>query len=85
MTTIHRQLRELLVRVTGSVEVTDLDGGRDLFGAGVLDSFGIIAVIGALEDDLGIVVPDDELVPDNFWSLDALAALVVRLGEGAPA
>lgn len=80
--TAHPALRELLAAVTGA-DVAGVDDARDLFGAGVLDSFGIIAVIAALEDELGVLVPDEELVPDNFWTLDAIAALVDRLGKGA--
>ncbi|MEM9035776.1 MAG: phosphopantetheine-binding protein [Actinomycetota bacterium] len=81
MTTTEQlaDLRRLLADVTGRAEVLDLDVGTDLFGAGILDSFGIIAVIGALEDEWEVLVPDEDLVPDNFWTLTALDSLVRRL------
>jgi acyl carrier protein len=48
----------------------------DLLEEGVLDSLGIFRMVEFLEDDLGVEVDDDELVPTNFATLAAIEALV---------
>lgn len=44
----------------------------------LVDSLGIMEVVDFLEDHFGITIPDDELLADNFATLAAMAALVVR-------
>lgn len=72
---------ELMQLVEGHLE----DFGRtlstedDLFNAG-LESMGIMQLIIQIEERLGIVIGDADVTRDNFASVTALAALVVRLG-----
>ncbi|MFO1270900.1 MAG: acyl carrier protein [Rubrivivax sp.] len=59
-------------------------GGRPLAGGDsflehhVLDSTGFLELIAHLEETYGIKVGDDEMVPENLDSLDAVAAFVGR-------
>ena len=48
----------------------------------VLDSMAIFEVISFLEDNFGIVVEDNDLVPENFESLKAIANLVTEKAGG---
>ena len=45
---------------------------------GIIDSTGILEVINYIEDEFGITVEDDELLPDNFDSVDNVDAYVLR-------
>ena len=45
---------------------------------GLLDSTGILEIILFVEETFGIKVTDDEMVPDNLDSIDALVAFVER-------
>ena len=56
-----------------------LSAEDDLFNAG-LESMGIMQLIIQIEERLGIVIGDADVTRDNFASVTALAALVVRLG-----
>jgi acyl carrier protein len=47
-----------------------------LLEEGVLDSLGVLELVNYLQDDHGIPIEDDELVPENFASIDAIAAFV---------
>ncbi len=49
-----------------------------LLEKGILDSLGILDVVSFLETEFSIVVSDDELVPDNFQTLGALSAFVLK-------
>lgn len=42
----------------------------------VIDSLGIFQIISFLEDDWDIEVSDEDLVPENFSSIGAIARLV---------
>lgn len=43
---------------------------------GVLDSLGVFQVAGFLEDELGVAIEDEELVPSNFATIRSIADLV---------
>ncbi len=44
--------------------------------SGIIDSTGVLELVTFLEDDLGIKVKDDEIVPDNLDSLNNLEAYI---------
>jgi len=47
----------------------------------VIDSFDIITLVAEIDDRMGIAIPAEELVPENFNSYAALKVLVERLEE----
>ena len=57
-------------------EDAGLDDGESFLESGIIDSTGILEVVGFLEDEFGFEVTDDELVPDNFDSVDKLVAYI---------
>jgi acyl carrier protein len=46
--------------------------------AQLLDSTGFLELVHFLEDNYGIKVEDEEMMPDNLDSLDAVAQFVMR-------
>jgi acyl carrier protein len=50
--------------------------GDDLFKSGVLDSFALVDFIGVLETETGITVPDSDVKPANFQTLEAIERYV---------
>ena len=48
----------------------------DLIGSGILDSLAMIKLVTYLEQHFGIVVGAEEMSPDNFESVVALAKFV---------
>lgn len=50
----------------------------------VIDSLGIFKIVSYLEDRFNIEIDDDDLLPDNFETIDSIAALVgSKVGDGA--
>lgn len=49
-----------------------------LLDAGVIDSMGVFELVAHLEDECGVKIEDDEVVPANFNSIDDIAAFVNR-------
>jgi len=46
---------------------------EDLLGAGILDSLAILQLVAYIEDEFGFKIPDEDVVFENFQSIDALA------------
>ena len=44
----------------------------------IIDSTGILELVAFVEDEFDIEVGDEELIPDNFDSIDKLAAYTQR-------
>lgn len=50
--------------------------GDDLFQTGVLDSFALVDFVTLLEEQCGIRVPDSDVNPANFQSIEAIERYV---------
>jgi acyl carrier protein len=46
---------------------------EDLLSSGILDSLSILRLVAFVEEKFGIRVPDEDVVYDNFQSINALA------------
>ena len=69
----------------GTLGNGSLDPGEDLLARGVIDSFGLIGLIAALEGKFGIDIVDEDVVPENFQTLQELAAFVeAKRAAGGP-
>jgi acyl carrier protein len=49
---------------------------------GIIDSTGVLELVMFVEDRFGISVDDNEIVPDNFDSVNTLAGYVARKSAG---
>ena len=50
----------------------DLKPADDLLSAGILDSLGILQMVAFIEERFGYQVPDEDVVFENFVSIEAL-------------
>ena len=53
-----------------------------LLESGIIDSLGILDVVGFLEREFAITVEDEELVPETFESVDRLTMFVSKKLKG---
>jgi acyl carrier protein len=53
----------------------------DLFDGGYVDSVGLAEMLGFIEEHFGVSVPDEELLSDEFASVDGIARTVCRLNS----
>jgi acyl carrier protein len=58
-----------------------LEDQQSFLETGVIDSTGVLELIGFLEQQYGIAVEDREIVPANLDSVDQLVAFVARKQE----
>ncbi len=54
----------------------DLQHDDNLIDTGILDSLAMVKLVNHLEQDYGIEVGADEMTPENFASIDAIARLI---------
>ncbi len=54
----------------------DVEDNASLMGEGILDSTGVLEMVLFVEESFGVTVPEDEVVPEHFDSVNALAAFV---------
>ena len=75
-------MRDTILEILEDIgEDVDFDTCETLIDDGILSSLDIIQLIGALNDEYDISSPATEIIPENFNSVDAMAAMVARLSE----
>ncbi len=55
-----------------------LNPDTSLLQSGIIDSLGMVGLVQFLEETFNIRIDDEDMVPDNFDTLAAMAALVER-------
>lgn len=74
---ITEQLRNFISETT----FTDKEKIKEdtlVFKEGIFDSLGFLSLISFVEEELEIEVADEELLEENFESINAIAAFVAR-------
>jgi len=59
-------------------EDRELENDASFLDSGIVDSTGVLELVGFVEETFGIAVEDDEIVPENLDSVASLAAYVRR-------
>jgi acyl carrier protein len=72
--TVIQKIRTFLTEHFPAARYISEDGY--LLENGLIDSLGILEIIAFLEQEFYITVADEELLPENFQSIAALAAFI---------
>ncbi|KXL53428.1 D-alanine--poly(phosphoribitol) ligase subunit 2 [Anaerotignum neopropionicum] len=59
----------------------DFEENKELVDSGELDSFDIVSLVGELCEAYEIQIGAEDIIPENFNSVEAIMALVKRLQE----
>ena len=54
--------------------------GVDYIEEGMLDSFDLVTLVSELDSTFGISIDGVDILPENFSSVDSIAALLVKNG-----
>lgn len=76
-------MEELLNILKDLHDDVDYEACDTLIDDGIFNSFDIVTLIGEIKGELGVTIPANEIVPENFNSAAALYALIERLEEEA--
>ena len=80
---LREQIRGFILEKYPRARKDGLADRAPLLESGLIDSLGILDLVGFLEEKFAIQVTDDELVPENFQNIDQLAAFVSQKKNGA--
>jgi acyl carrier protein len=72
---VHERLRRF---IRDAFLVDAFADGDSFLGTGIVDSLGILQLVSFVEAEFGVRVEDADLVPENFDSLEKVAAFVGR-------
>ena len=81
MNEIREKIIEILNEIIPDVDNKELENNKELVHSGVLNSFSIVMLIGELSDTFDIEISPQEIIYENFDSLDGLVAMVERLSD----
>ena len=75
-------MKETILNILADI-AGDIDFASEtaLIDDGLLSSLDVLQLIGALNDEFDLSIPAPEIVPENFNSVDAIAAMVARLAD----
>ena len=59
----------------------DFENTEGLIDEGILDSLDIVKIVTAIDGEFDVLIPAEEIMPENFNSAKALMELVERLEE----
>jgi acyl carrier protein len=76
MTTLDMLEKFMVTEVAVDLGKKTLEPDEDLLGSGIIDSLGIMKLVVFMEDNLGIKVGDDEIIPENFQTLNDMVKFV---------
>jgi acyl carrier protein len=68
----------ILSELTQGRGITKIDPQENLLSKGIVDSHGVMELVGFLEERYGITVGDEDLSPENFESVASIEAYVQR-------
>ncbi|MBN1140293.1 MAG: acyl carrier protein [Deltaproteobacteria bacterium] len=72
-------IREFVIaRIAKRKEHREIGIQDDLITSGIVDSLGIMHLVGFLENRFGIRIRDEDFMPENFSSVEAIASFVAR-------
>jgi acyl carrier protein len=79
---IAADVRKILAEVGAQGDVATVGNDDSLLASGVLDSMAMVGLVSAIEARFGIAISEQELSPEHFDSVSAIAALVAQKTGG---
>lgn len=74
----HQKIREFIVETFLFGQDDGFAPDASFLEKGIIDSTGVLELVAHLESDYELKVEDDELLPDNLDSLDAVCDFIDR-------
>jgi acyl carrier protein len=78
---IRQEIHDYLVSELAS-ERDSFTPDENLLAQGIIDSMGILSLVAFMEKRFGIKASEDDMIPENFETLEALRAFVERKRSG---
>ena len=75
-------MKEQIIEILEDIQPeADYETCQTLIDDHILTSLDVLSLVAELEDEFDVSIPTVEIIPSNFNSVDAIAAMVERLQE----
>lgn len=78
LNSLTREILDLVKAVNSEIPT---DTSLNLLNEGYIDSFDIVNIVPVLEEHFHFDIPPEEIIPENFTSLDRMANMVQRIKD----
>ena len=78
MTERETKIKTVVKRIS-LVSGADPSSDAQLFDSGILDSFGLADLVTALEQEFQVKIPEKDLFPKNFASIQAIGTYLEKV------
>lgn len=75
---MKEQVLEILTGIRSDI---DFENSTKLIDDGLLESLDIVAIVGEFNEEFDVEISVEDLVPENFNSVDAMVALITKEQE----
>ncbi len=75
---MREQILEILKGIRSDI---DFENSTKLIDDGMLESLDIVSIVGEFNDEFDIEISVEDLLPENFNSVDAMVELITRAQE----
>lgn len=73
---MKEQIYQIMKEIVPFEDITD---DTELFEEGILDSLTLVLLINEIEEQMNVVIPEEEVRPENFISVKAIELLLKQL------
>ena len=73
---VEDQIKNFIVQHFPLAHNRHLNNDDNLLESGILDSLGILEVVSFLEDELNIRIDDEDLIPENFYTIQCIVDFI---------
>lgn len=75
---MKQQIMEILTDIRSDI---DFENNTKLIDDGLLESLDIVAIVGEFNEEFDVEISVEDLVPENFNSVDAMVKLITSAQE----
>jgi len=75
---LNAQIREFILEKFPQARKQQFSDTDTLVETGILDSLGVLDLVSFIEQKFSVGMTDDELVPENFQTIERIAAFIAR-------
>ncbi len=73
------RIRKFVLQTFPLARKRNVADSADLLESGVMDSLGVLDLVGFLQQEFAVTIEDDDLVPENFRSIECMAHFLERV------
>jgi acyl carrier protein len=78
LNSIRQKVRDFVVENFMFGEKTDIPDDHSFLESGIIDSTGVLELVGFIETEFGVTIADAELIPANLDSIEQVVQFVER-------